>query len=220
MYRLLLFILIISPLCLFSQDIELKNGSFEGSPYYGGSFHPFPLKDWHSTGHVKFEKTTPPDIHSCVEGDTTFWDNPIRDCHGESYISLVTRSTGTWESVVKKLKAPLMKDQCYTFSINLAQSEKYTSPTIEDLSQPVNFDGLTILRIYGSNKRGNKIQLLAESPPVTHQEWKTYTFKFKSKDKFKRLTLAAYFENPNSERTNGHILIDKASAIKKINCPE
>jgi hypothetical protein len=120
-------------------QITLSNPSFEGEP---------------------IDATVPKGWLPCKEGTTPdilpgFWGVYNEPADGRSYMGLITREDGTWESVGQKLEAPLEKGGCYTFTCELAHSNTYAGYNI-----PLK------LRIWGSATPCGKQELLAETKTI------------------------------------------------------
>lgn len=89
----------------FSQ-IRLENPSFEGDPQ---------------------DATVPVGWFPCEEGSTPDllpgpWAVYQTPSDGQSFMGLITREDGTWESVGQQTSQPMQNGQCYYMDINLAFS--------------------------------------------------------------------------------------------------
>ena len=88
---------------LSAQTISLVNPSFEETPQ---------------------DATMPAGWHSCKQGTTPdilpgFWGVTTEAFDGETYMGLITRENGTWESIEQRLSETLKKGECYTFDNNI-----------------------------------------------------------------------------------------------------
>ena len=204
-------------LCLFflstSQNVfaqeahsKFKNSSFEDLPRPAIA----PVQ-WFS---YDFENQSPPDVHPCNPPVFGVKNKPY---HGQTYLGLVTRENKTYESVTQLLEKPFKKEECYSFSIYLAQSPNYESRVTWAKDKIVNFTAPTVLHIWGGNKKNDDIELLVASPAVNHTDWKKYTLTFSPSKKIDHIIFEAYYPN-ESKPTNGHILLDNLSPITKITC--
>jgi len=207
-----------------AQDefILIKNGSFEDNPHKGGDNYSG-IRQWYDCGRLNFPYETPPDIHPGKSGKG-FWDNNIGPSEGETYLGMVTRENDSWESVSQRLTQPLLEGQCYSLQLDLCQSPKYVSRAKKlngslssDLS---NFTQPIVLRVWGGGSMCGQKQLLAESLPINHGNWKTYDYRFEAKNNLKYITVEAFYKTPVLFPYNGHLLIDNLSDIKIIPCPE
>ncbi len=193
--------------------IVLKNPSFEAVPVEGGKNMRFSLDNWLDCGAVG---QTPPDIHP-VPGGGQFGVTQ-KPADGVSYLGMVVRSDGTWETVSQKLESPLLEGKCYEFTISLCRSEKYLSGSSIDETQEFEYTTPARLRIWGG-VGCNKAELLAESSLVISYRWLEYNFRFEPKSAHSYIILEAYYDSQTpSRRYNGNILLDKASAIIPVPC--
>lgn len=123
---------------------------------------------------------------------------------GKTCLGLVTREDGTVEDVGQLLLNTLQKDSCYTFSIQLAHALKY-----------VGYNQAVRLRVWGSSAKGQKQELLASSPMVSHTDWKLYKFQFVPRQNTRFITLEAFFAPGVLFRYKGNILLDNCSPIER-----
>lgn len=196
--------------------IHLKNPSFESIPAKGSDLGLF-LPGWVDCAKYYFRNESPPDIHSL---NSNFFEVRKAAADGNTYVGMVTRASNeTWEMISQKLTSALMPDKCYEFKIMLARSEKYISKEKRDSSHFYNFNTPVKLRIWASSSACKKTQLLAESDPVVHTDWKEYTLRFKPKGYYTFLLLEVFYKTPVLIPYNGNILIDNASDIVEIPCP-
>ena len=94
-----------------------------------------------------------------------------------------------------------------------------TLDTIQDKTNFTNpFMTPAVLRIWGGRWICTKSELLGSSGPITNRSWSEYKFKFEPSDSLRYITLEAFYDTPVLETYNGHILVDKASAIVQIDC--
>jgi len=214
-----IFIILFGGLIINAQGhiIELRNPSFESDPALG-TYNRFSLPEWGDCAPFYFLNETPPDIHS---KETNFFNVHREALDGKSFVGMVTRgSNETWEMISQKLNSPMLADKCYEFKIALARAEKYLSNEKGDTSKLHNFNIPVKLRIWGSNSACRKTQLLSESDPIAHTNWKQYTFKFKPKKNYIFILLEVFYKTPVLIPYNGNILLDNASDIIEIPCPD
>ena len=169
---------------LFCQSL-LKNASLEGQ--HGDASMP---RGW----YAESEGTTP-DI---LPG---YWGVYIEPADGESYVGLITREDGSFESIGQRLVLPLNKDQCYSLSLALAHSEEYSG-----------YNSALKLRVWLSDKRSVRQQLIFESPTIRSEEWKIYRFEFTPESQKTHIILEAFI-NDKPLSYKGNILIDRLSSI-------
>lgn len=139
--------------------------------------------------------------------------------HSKTYLGMVVRVNGSWESVSQKLEKPLTLDSCYVFSIYLCKSEIYESG-VRGRNEIVDFTTPIKLRISGGVDYCDRSELLAESALVENIEWEKYSFTFSPKKELTFIILEAFFQTPTIEIPNGNILLDNASKIVPIDCEE
>lgn len=182
---------------VFSQKIQLRNSSFEGTPQHSST-----PSGWYDCGQVE---ETPPDIQPGSFKVTK------AAADKKTYIGLVTRDNDTWEGLGQRLSSPMKAGQCYSFSISLARAEKYISLT-KTTRVEENFNKPIRLRVWGGTSYCSKKEKLAESITIKHTSWKNYTFEFKPKGNYNYIFLEAFFE-PSLFPYNGNILVDECSAL-------
>lgn len=171
-----------------SGQILLRNASFEGKP-----------KDATvPVGWFPCEAGTTPDI---LSGNGKVWSVRVEPSEGETYVGLITREDGTFESIGQRLSAPLLAKECYELSIQVAHSPTYAT-----------FNGPLKLRIWGGSEKCSKDQLLFETPFVQEDDWETFELEIYPKKTLNYLLLEAHYrEGKFSYR--GNILIDAISPI-------
>lgn len=187
--------------------IRLTNPSFEGTP------KPGTLPDgWTDCG---FDRESPPDTQPGSFGVTR------KAYDGKTYLSMVARENGTWESVSQQLSNTLDSGRCYLMSAILSHSDELKSPiSMGSFSDSTVFKTPIVLRVYGGNSLCDKLELLAESSPVDHFKWMEYELLFKPNSNYTHIVLAAEFEDIHKRFYNGHILMDHLSDIEEVVCGE
>lgn len=187
MKRFIFIGLLISAPAVAQLQTYLLNASFEGEPQDATV----------PSGWIPCQPGTTPDILPGV------WGVYQEAAHGDTYMGLITRENGTWESVGQRLKNVLSPGQCFSMSLSLAHSNTYAG-----YKQPLK------LRIWGGGERCDRDQLLWESPLIEHREWKTYRFDFVPRSSMQYLIIEAYHQEGNFSY-RGNVLIDRLSPIKK-----
>ena len=100
--------------CIWSSGLQaqiyLNNASFEGEPQ---------------------DATVPVGWFPCARGTTPDilpgpWGVTTESSDGDTYVGLITREDGTWESIGQRLKSPVKPRECYTFTLDLAHSDTYS----------------------------------------------------------------------------------------------
>ncbi len=170
-----------------SSQVHFRNPSFEGKPQ---------------------DATVPVGWRACEPGSTPdilpgVWGVYQEPAHGASYVGLITREDGTWESIGQRLENPLEKGQCYRFYLSLSTARTYAG-----YGQPIK------LRIWGGTDTCTKQQLLWESPLISHRHWARYTVEFSTLFTLRHIVLEA-FHQEGSFSYKGNVLIDQLSAIVK-----
>ncbi len=171
------------------RTLYFTNGSFEGEAQ---------------------DAVTPVGWHPCELGSTPdilpgVWGVYQEPSDGDSYVGLITRGDGSFESIGQRLSQSLKAHECYKFSIDLARS-----PTYADYNQPIR------LMVWGGKSRCDKKQLLFSSGPIRHAFWKTYQIKFTAKFPINYIIFEAYFEE-EGKVVRGNILLDNLSPL--VMCP-
>ena len=170
-----------------AAQIHLQNASFEGESQ---------------------DATVPVGWHACARGSTPdilpdVWGVYTEPSDGDSFLGLITREDGSFESIGQRLPVYLKKDTCYAFSLDLAFSKTYAG-----YNKPIK------LRIWGGKRKNDTRQLLLETDFIEHTDWKRYVVSFFAKQKIKYLIFEAFYVNEPVPR-RGNILLDNISAIKK-----
>ncbi|MBK9271036.1 MAG: OmpA family protein [Saprospiraceae bacterium] len=219
MRKLLLVIsgLLLAQLFVLAQrdttTIYLINGSFEGSPRCCST-----PDGWIDCG---FKTESPPDVQPAPPPAEPLFGVTKDAYHGQTYLGMVARENDTYERVSQHLSAPLRKGRCYVFSIHLMKSPIYLSGLKGDaFNTPRPFTTPIVLRIYGGDGYCHQKQLLAESPPVKDTVWKKYEFEFQPKSDMAYLELEVFYKTPVLYPYNGNMLLDHASHLTIIPCPQ
>ncbi len=170
------------------QHIQLINASFEDEPQ---------------------DATTPGGWHACKPGSTPdilpgVWGVYNESSDGDTYMGLITREDGTWESIGQRLGTPIKKGECYDFTVDLARSKTYANYNI-----PIR------LRIWAGRTKCSKDQLLGESTAIQNTEWETHKFSFTAAKKYNYVIIEAYYVKGITTPYKGNILVDNISIFKQ-----
>lgn len=195
-----------------ADTVRLKNPSFEDTPKRGGEAMQG-IAGWFDCGKINFPSESPPDIHP-----NGYWENNLPASDRKTYLGMVVRDNGTYESVSVRIDSFLEAGKCYRFSLHLAKADKYVSQSRMS-GQKVNYTTPAVLRIWGGSGFCNEKELLAESEPVNNTSWQINTFEFRPKSNIRSLTFSAYYKTPTLTPYNGNILVDGGSDIIRIPCP-
>ncbi len=214
----LMFLISLIP-TLDAQDVIIINGGFEDRPHFGRRDFYDPIKGWFDCGRIEFPDESPPDIHQGVNRDTAFWHNTQGSIQGRTYLGMVVRESETYEALSQRLAMPLQEGKCYTFSVYLSRSETYISQ-VANKEVNKNFTKPTVFRVWGGEGLCGESELLLESPPIDHVEWKEYSFKIEPRSTYRYIRIEAFYKTPVLFPYNGHILIDGASDFELVDCDE
>ena len=196
----IVFLLFLIPVFSVGQEvIYLMNPSFEDMPRH--SRQPRGSYDCGYPGE------TPPDTQPGQ------FDVTLLPHEGDSYIGMVVRQNETWERISQNVTSELLANQTYSFSIFLARSELYLSPSRADTLLMKNHITPCILRIWGGNGWCTRGELLAETDLIVNTEWEEYKMEFKPSKNYKTIILEAFYKTDADFLYNGNILMDKASPI-------
>lgn len=172
-----------------NAQIYLNNASFEGMPMDASV----------PVGWFPCNNRTTPDI---LPGP---WGVILEASEGETFVGLITREDGSFETIGQRLKEPLNAGECYLFSLDVGHSNTYAGSRY---AAPLK------LRVYIGPTRGSKEQLIYESDFIEEEEWTKVAIKFNPKKIAQFIRLEAFYQDgPFSYR--GNILIDNISAIQK-----
>ncbi|GJM32448.1 MAG: hypothetical protein DHS20C18_14490 [Saprospiraceae bacterium] len=168
------------------QFIYLNNASFEGEPQDATV----------PVGWFPCEIGTTPDI---LPGP---WGIHMESSDGDTFLGLITREDGSWESITQRFKTALNPADCYSFTIDLAHSPNYAG-----------YNSPLKVRIWAGQSKCNKEQLLLETDFIKNVDWKTFEVKFKPKKWFNYIVIEAHYsDNPTSVK--GNVILDNISPIK------
>jgi len=182
----LFFVAFLLQISLGSAQIVLDNASFEGEPQ---------------------DATIPTGWQPCAMGTTPdilpgAWGVRLEAYEGNSYLGLITRDDGTWESIGQRTNKSISAGECYSFSMMLAHSKEYAG-----------FNKAIKLRIWGGQTACQKDQLLGETSFINHTEWKMYEFKFLPEVDLNYIIFEAQHMDGIYFNYKGNILIDDCSVI-------
>lgn len=170
-----------------AQNIFLQNASFEGQPQ---------------------DATVPVGWHPCALGTTPDilpgpWGVFQEPSDGDTFVGLITREDGTYESIGQRLAQTLSRRECYSLTLDLAHSQTYSG-----YNQPVR------VRIWGGRVKCAKDQLIVRTDYIKHTDWETYEFQFYAKNPINYIIIEAFY-NDGGGANKGNILIDNIRPIKK-----
>ncbi|MFT4665431.1 MAG: hypothetical protein ACI8YQ_002562 [Polaribacter sp.] len=186
MRKYFLFAFLLFQAGLTYGQIVLDNASFEGDPE---------------------DATMPASWQPCAKGTTPDilpgpWNVRLKASEGNTYLGLITREDGTWESIGQRTSTTVKGGECYTFSLMLANSKKYAG-----------YNKAIKLRIWGGQTACGKEVLLGESKYINHTDWKRYEFKFLPDVDINYIIFEAQHMDGIYFHYRGNILIDDCSTI-------
>ncbi len=144
-------------------------------------------------------------------------NTPPKD--GESYVGMIVRENDTYEAITQKMENEFQGLQAYRVTVHLAKSNNYNSLT-PNSKEFQNFNKACVLRIYAGNEFCSKAQLLSISPPIDHEEWKSYEFLLIPKENYSHITFEAFYVVPTLVPYKGNLLMDDVSNIEPISKKE
>jgi len=168
-------------------QITLNNSSFEGEPQDAV----VPM------GWQGCELGSTPDI---LPGSWGVYNEPS---DGETFMGLITRQDGSWESVGQKLSKPIQKGECYQFGLDLSHSKTYAN-----YNKPIK------IKIWGGSGSCSKNVLLAESKAISHTAWKRYFYRIEPNQDIQYIIIEAQSMDGLYFSYNGNILLDNISVLK------
>ena len=153
------------------------------------------------------DAAVPAGWHACKPGTTPdilpgIWGVFTEPAEGDTYVGIITRADGSWESIGQRLPEPVLPRECYVLKIDLAHSKTYAG-----YNDPIK------LRIWGGEAKCGKDQLLAESSFIEHTDWRTYSFQFVPEQPINYIILEAFYSDERFSH-QGNILIDNLRPIK------
>lgn len=172
-----------------NAQIYLDNPSFEGIP----SDATVPV------GWFPCQPKTTPDI---LPGP---WGVMTEPSDGETFVGIISRHDGTFESIGQRLKMALSPDDCYIFSLELARSTTYAG---------TRYNSPLRLRVWIGETRCEKKQQIYLSDWIDNEEWETHVIKFTPDFKANYILLEAYYKDGDFSY-EGNLLMDNISPIKK-----
>lgn len=172
---------------LLTAQAYIKNASFEGKAQDATV----------PAGWFPCEAGTTPDI---LPGP---WGVYEEAAEGDTYVGLITREDGTWESIGQRLSATLNPKECYTFTLDIAHSRTYAG-----------YNNPLRLRIWGGTAKCEKGQLLLETGFIREPEWEAHEVQFVPKKPINYILIEAFYKDGRFSY-RGNILIDNFSPIKK-----
>jgi hypothetical protein len=148
-------------------------------------------------GWMPCEENTTPDI---LPG---FWGEYGDASQGKTYIGLITRDDGTFESIGQKLSKSLKAGECYEFKIDLRKGAIYAG-----FIKPLK------LRIWMGESLCDMDQVVYLSSEIKHIDWKSYLIQFSPKKEYKYIRIEAHYKDGDFSY-KGNVILDNMTSIKK-----
>jgi hypothetical protein len=156
------------------------------------------------------DATVPMGWFACAQGTTPdilpgFWGVYNEASDGDTYLGLITRENGTYESIGQRFKQILKKGECFSFTLDLALSDQYAG-----YGYPI------YLRIWISDHQCEMEQLIFKSKKITSENWQKHKVEFKPKTNVEYIKIEAFYSDDKFSY-QGSILIDNISPIIRCN---
>ncbi len=183
-----------------APPVALRNPSFEDLPGQARAPH-----GWY---YCNFPGETPPDIHPAG-----IFGVEKAPHDGRTYVGLVTRESGTFESIGQKLPVPLQAGQRYRLQLRLARNPHYYTirrATLED----ADYNEPIVLQVYGGHEACDFAELLAVTMPIADSAWQLVTLELHPASAITNLALRAHYAD--SLAVGGHLLVDDLSPLLPI----
>ncbi len=195
---------------IFAQKvISLSNPSFESDAPNINMTPP----NW---GSFSAEKDRFPDL---LPGDYEINAFPQ---DGKTFVGLCSRPYDQYEGIGQSLSQQLEKDSVYTFSIWLAHASKYIVPSFKKGKQrgTKTCNGITTLRVLGVNSKSRLNEVLAETRPIEHDEWREYTLWLNPRNIDCDQIVFSTGNSTVIDPYFGNLLIDNCAEIKMLHWDE
>lgn len=178
-----LFLLVVS--LQLSAQHHFINGGFEGTPQDATV----------PQGWMICEEGTTPDI---LPGPWGVYNEPAQ---GNSFIGLITRPDGSFESIGQRFSQALIKGNCYQVGLDIAQSPTYTG-----YNQEIK------LRVWLGTELCDRNQLLLETNFISSEEWIPHVINFTAESEHHYIIIEAY-SGGKFKIKRGNVLIDNLTPI-------
>jgi len=152
------------------------------------------------------DATTPVGWYPCAPYTTPdifpgYWGVYNDPSEGNSFIGLITRQDGSFESIAARLNRPLNTSECYRMKIDLAHSKTYAG-----YNKPLS------VKIWIGSEKCKKGQLIYKSEVIEHADWESYLIEFIPTKESQYIIIEAFHKEGNFSH-KGNILIDNMSSI-------
>lgn len=188
---------------LASQPIiAFRNAPLEGEPQANTAPH-----DWY---YCNFPGESPPDLHP-----KGLYRVRLPAADGATYVGMVCRDNGTFESIGQHLPTPLRAGQCYRWRGQVARSPRYqaivrSTLRADDFSAPIR------LVFYGGSVACADEYILGWSDSITNEKWQTITVTLRVPARGEHLRIGVI--PLDSSSVNGHVLLDALEPLVPCDC--
>ena len=187
------------------EQLNLFNSSFE--------------KDVHQSSRTPWgwyafpdDKISSPDIHSRYY---TYFEVKHVPSDGDRFISMVTRPDRSTEGICQFLENPILPGNKYRLVMDLSYSSEFKSKMLRT-DTLVTFNHPCVIEVWGFNRFQEKDSLLAVTPVIDHEDWKTYTLLIDTEIQVNDLCFITSYPDMNSTPVAGNILMDNIQPIEAL----
>lgn len=131
------------------------------------------------------------------------WGVHLEPSHGKTYVGLITRMDGSVEGIGQRTPITLKANTCYSLTMDLAYSHTYSGYT-----HPAK------CKVWLAKDQCVKEMLIVDTDLITHNFWKTYTWKFEPEEDYDFIILEAYYPDGDFY-VKGNILIDNIRPLRE-----
>jgi hypothetical protein len=134
---------------------------------------------------------------------------------GQTYVGMVCRDNGTFESIGQQLPTPLAGGQCYRWQGQAARTTRYLSIARSTL-RPDDFSAPVRLAFYGGTDACADDYLLGESDSIRFADWQLLTviLRVPATSTHLRIGVLPF----DTTAANGHVLLDHLQPLVPCDC--
>jgi len=148
-----------------------------------------------------------------VHGKNTFYYDVAEEAFdGENFIGMVTRATGTFETIACQLPRKMEAEQTYFLQFYTNRSKTYYSNTSVSRREFEYFNNPALVYVYGGEEDCLMEELLSISAVNESNTWQKQGLVLKPSKDYPYIFFSAYYPDPENP-TNGNVLIDKIGNI-------
>ncbi len=149
------------------------------------------------------------DIHG---KNTLYYDVEEEAYEGENFIGMVTRATGTFETLGCRLPRKITAGQTYFLKFHTNRSTTYHCNTSTTKREFAYFNSPVQVYIYGGGDDCTMEEILAITPSNEANGWQKQGLVLKPSKDFSHIFFSAYYPDPENPG-NGNVLIDKIEPL-------